>query len=95
MNDVPATSTTSPMPNLTIGRYTHPETHGWAGWIEPDNRDWIVFVGANGTVEAYLDRDEQGAILCPDCGTRTCGIGVPQEERETARIPEHLPRGSK
>lgn len=72
-------SEASAMGNIKIGRYAHSDTHGWAGWVEPDSKDWIVFIGVNGAVEAYLDRDENGAIVCPDHG-RTCGTGVPQAE---------------
>lgn len=56
---------TSQMPNISVRRYSHPETHGWAGWIEPEDRDWIVFVGVSGEVRAYLDREPSGAIVTP------------------------------
>jgi hypothetical protein len=54
------------MQNITVGRYSKPEneSHGWAGWIEPDDKSWIVFVKNDHSVQVYLDRDpETGAVL--------------------------------
>lgn len=60
------------MPSITVGRYTdpvvidgveHPKGHDYAGWIEPETREWIAFVGDDHHVEMYLDRDPMtGAI---------------------------------
>lgn len=52
------------MGRLKVGRYQHPDTTApYVGWIEPEDRSWIVFVKADHTVEAYLDRDpETGAL---------------------------------
>lgn len=55
------------MKNVKIKRYASPMAHGWAGWIEPDDRNWIVFVGVNGLPMIYMHRDpETGAILSDD-----------------------------
>jgi hypothetical protein len=37
------------MSNLKIGRYTHESvTAHHAGWIEPDDGSWIIFLDAAG-----------------------------------------------
>lgn len=63
------------MQNITVGRYTErtPEPAderftgpdaGYAGWIEPEDRSWILFVRDDHGVEIYLDRDPvTGAVL--------------------------------
>lgn len=51
------------MSNITVGRYDHPESVGYAGWIEPEDRSWIAFVKTDGTAQFFLDRDpETGAV---------------------------------
>lgn len=51
------------MSNIVVGRYDNPEGAGWAGWIEPEDRAWIMFVGLDGQPVVYLDRDPStGAI---------------------------------
>lgn len=51
------------MGNVTVGRYSDPETRKeWQGWIEPEDKTWIMFVGADGKPTVFLDRDpETGA----------------------------------
>jgi hypothetical protein len=56
------------MLNIKVGRYDttrEPKGHHWAGWIEPEDRSWIVFVGEDHTTLAvFLDRSpETGAVL--------------------------------
>lgn len=52
------------MTNIVVGRYEHPDSTDYLGWIEPEDRTWILFVRSDHTVEVYLDRDPQtGAIL--------------------------------
>jgi len=52
------------MKNITIGRYSNPENVGWLGWLEPDDRSWIVFVALDGTPTFYGKRDpDSGAVL--------------------------------
>jgi hypothetical protein len=54
------------MQNITIGRYSKEsaESHGWAGFIEPSDRRWILFLNVDGTVELYDKRDPvTGAVL--------------------------------
>jgi hypothetical protein len=49
------------MCNITVGRYKH--DNGWQGWIEPEDKSWIVFVSKEGTPVVYLNRDETGAVV--------------------------------
>lgn len=62
------------MVNITVGRYEksvtidgveHEKGHEWAGYIEPDDASWIMFVGDDPKqVQVYLSRDpETGAVL--------------------------------
>lgn len=53
------------MCNIRVSRYDDPAAAGgWAGWIEPEDRSWIVFVHSDGTVRAYLRRDPAtGAVI--------------------------------
>ena len=51
------------MGTIKVGRYEHPDSVGYAGWVEPEDRSWIVFVKNDHSVEVYLDRDPStGAI---------------------------------
>lgn len=53
------------MSNIKIGRYDHPSiTVDYAGWIEPDDKSWIIFLGADGKPAVYYDqRDEHGGVV--------------------------------
>ena len=52
------------MGNITVGRYDYPGSVGYQGWIEPDDRSWIMFVASDGSPAAFLNRDlETGAVL--------------------------------
>lgn len=53
------------MVNIVVGRYSHPETQKfWQGWIEPEDKGWIMFVAADGQPRVFLDRDpETGAVI--------------------------------
>ena len=53
------------MCNIRVSRYTEPKkVAGWAGYIEPEDRSWIIFVHSDGQVRAYLSRDPTtGAVL--------------------------------
>jgi len=51
------------MKDIHVGRYDNPADIGWQGWIEPDDRTWIMFVADDGTPVVFLDRDpETGAV---------------------------------
>jgi hypothetical protein len=50
--------------NITVGRYDHPDSVGYQGWIEPDDRSWIAFVASDGRPVVFLNRDPRtGAVL--------------------------------
>jgi hypothetical protein len=43
--------------NITITRYPKPEDVGWQGYIEPDDKSWIVFIHQDGHPAVFLNRD--------------------------------------
>lgn len=53
------------MSNLTIGRYQHESvTKDYAGWIEPADGSWIIYLDADGRPSVYYaERDADGAVL--------------------------------
>ncbi len=55
------------MQDISVKRYKHPKRHGWAGWMEPQDKSWIVFVGTDGRPIIFLNRDPvSGCILDDD-----------------------------
>ena len=59
------------MQNIHVGRYSDPKSHGWAGWLEPEDRSWIAFIGLDGRPVFFLNRDpETGSILGDDPAER-------------------------
>jgi hypothetical protein len=60
----PAGEEVSSLQNIIVGRYGREDGADYAGWIEPEDRSWIVFVKEDHTVEVFLDRDPvTGAVL--------------------------------
>lgn len=52
------------MGNVTVGRYSDPELQkDWQGWIEPDDKSWIMFIAGDGKPVVFMNRDESGAVL--------------------------------
>lgn len=52
------------MPKLKIGRYDAKQTTNFAGYVEPEDRSWILFVGRDGKPVLFTDRDPKtGAVL--------------------------------
>lgn len=57
--------------NICIGRYEpvrHPELQGrahaaWEGWVEPEDRSWIIFFDTEGNPTVWLHRDENGGVI--------------------------------
>lgn len=50
------------MSNIKVGRYQ--SECGYQGWIEPEDKSWIIFVKEDGRVEIFDKRDpETGAVL--------------------------------
>lgn len=51
------------MGNITVGRYSDPESVGYQGWLEPADRTWIAFIKNDGIPVFFLGRDlETGAV---------------------------------
>ena len=45
------------------GRYDNPTKVGFIGWIEPKSKEWIEFVGLDGKVTRFDERDPKtGAV---------------------------------
>jgi hypothetical protein len=56
VNLTPQRREVSTLGNITVGRYESKDT-GYQGWIEPDDKSWIMFVCDDGQPVAFLDRD--------------------------------------
>lgn len=53
------------MSNLTIGRYDHESiTKHFAGYIEPADKSWIIYLDADGKPALYWpERDADGGVV--------------------------------
>ncbi len=53
------------MSNLTIGRYDHESiTKDFAGYIEPADKSWIIYLDAQGRPALYWPkRDSDGGVV--------------------------------
>ena len=53
------------MSNLKIGRYSHESVSSeYAGYIEPDDKSWIIWLGADGKPALYFaEREPGGAVV--------------------------------
>ena len=53
------------MSSITIGRYDHESiTKDWAGWIEPANAAWIIYLDTDGRPNLYYpEREPNGAVI--------------------------------
>lgn len=56
------------MKNVHVGRYEHPASTGYSGWIEADDRRWILFVPLEGDPQLFVAIDE---VLAGDKVERT------------------------
>ncbi len=57
------------MGNIKVGRYSPgskatdsegnwvPLSNFWQGWVEPEDKSWIMFIDAAGKPTVFLDRD--------------------------------------
>jgi hypothetical protein len=43
--------------DIKVGRYRDPQAVGFMGWIEPDDRSWVVFIDLLGRPVLFADRD--------------------------------------
>lgn len=53
------------MTNITIGRYDHKSiTKDYAGYVEPADRSWIIYLDADGKPAVYYpERDSEGGVI--------------------------------
>lgn len=53
------------MSTLTIGRYEHESiTRDYAGYIEPADKAWIIYLDADGKPAVYYpEREASGAVI--------------------------------
>jgi len=62
------------MERIIVGRYAHPETHGWAGWMHPELAsggtfpEWALFVAVDGRVALGV-KGGGGLEFASDFGT--------------------------
>lgn len=75
------------MQNIKVSRYQNPKAHGWAGYLEPEDKSWIAFVGLDGRPLFFLNRDpETGGILGDDPATHAEEIAQIRAETHRQRI---------
>lgn len=58
------------MQSIHVSRYSNPMATGWAGYIQPDDRSWIAFIGLDGAPRFFLHRHASGAVLSDDSAER-------------------------
>lgn len=51
------------MPKMKVGRYDEKQSTGYAGYVEPEDRSWILFVTRDGKPVLYTDRDPKTGIV--------------------------------
>ncbi len=52
------------MQDITIGRYNNPDkVGGWAGWVEPKDQSWILFIDKDGKTLFWPKRDKDGGVI--------------------------------
>jgi len=84
------------MTPINVYRYTHEDL--WEGWIEPEDKSWILFFPdpsnpEHGRVMLYANRDDQGG--CRDRGypwlfdQAATYVVLDGEEHELARLVPH------
>lgn len=56
------------MNNIVVTRYPRPaDVGGWQGYLEPEDKSWIMFVDFQGRPVVFLDRDpDTGAVRVDD-----------------------------
>jgi len=55
------------MEKIIIKRY-EPESAGYQGTIEPEDKSWILYVGKDGAPLFYPHRHEDGGVACQGVG---------------------------
>ena len=51
------------MDNIKVNRYNNPEQVGYRGWIEPEDKSWIVFIPLSGKPSLFAARTKTGAVI--------------------------------
>jgi hypothetical protein len=52
------------MPKIKVERYNDELKHEWLGWIEPEDKSWILFIDGQGKPVFFPKRDpETGAVI--------------------------------
>lgn len=75
------------MQNICITRYKHPKSVGWAGYIEPEDKSWVMYIGLDGRPLVFLNRDpETGAVLPDDPEERVAALSQLRKEAPELRI---------
>ena len=61
---VAGVNTEGAMPSIRVYRYKDPASvAGWAGWIEPEDSSWMLFVHLDGATMLFRRRD--GELVSP------------------------------
>lgn len=51
------------MDGIRIEEYQNPDCVGFLGWIEPDDKSWILFVRNDGQPLFFGKRNPTGAVI--------------------------------
>ncbi len=82
------------MINIQVSRYPDPKATGWAGYIQPEDRSWIAFIGLDGRPIFFLHRDPRtGRVLSDDPAERDADLARPPTEAPHTGVTltdEHL-----
>jgi hypothetical protein len=68
------------MQKIKIERYDDPKAIGYQGYVEPEDRSWILYVENDGAPLFYPHRAEDGGVLCEGLGPHN----VRRDERGAA-----------
>jgi hypothetical protein len=56
------------MQKIKIERYDNPEAAGYQGYVEPEDKSWILYVALDGAPLFHAIRAEDGRVLCAAVG---------------------------
>ena len=54
------------MSNIRVKRYSNPEATGYQGYVEDQDKQWVLFISTEGHVLMYDQREEDGAVKPPE-----------------------------
>lgn len=72
------------MDKITIKRYENPTSVGYQGYIEPEDKSWILYIGVDGKPLFFPQRAPAGRVLCEGLGEH----GVPATALDSLNTPE-------